>query len=92
MLTPADGQSGRKPRGRRAWLEESNRVADAAAPCLGGSQPLGRGGLPGTAQGHTGSGSPLSPFLPIGGAAAGQKSQQRPNNTMGLILQIVTTP
>lgn len=51
MLTPADGQSGRKPRGRRAWLEEPNRVADAGLPQ---QHPVWEDRSPGAGEGSLG--------------------------------------
>lgn len=67
MLTSANGESGRKPRGRRACLEVPSRVAGAIFP---GSTPQGRGppGLPGNAliQGHPSALSCPSVGLPQG--------------------------
>lgn len=85
MLTPACGEPGQKPQGRRACLEEPSRVAGSTLQ--GGECSPGAGeGCWGPARGRADAGSPLSPFLPISGAAAGQKSQQRFNSIVVLLL------
>jgi len=86
MMTPANGEPGRKPQGRKAWMEEPSRVAAAHLPWQPPPGRITREGSPNTAGGCADSESPLSLFLPVGGAASGQKSQQRCNSTTVLLL------